>query len=109
MAKKSAVGVMNGNFRSGHYLQFSRDNDDLSRPTDEILQFLKANVDGEEYRRRFDEIYDTWRNVDYKRYMAELRAWRQEVADAQAERNKRGKDEALRIETGRLQWPPERR
>jgi hypothetical protein len=94
------VGIINGNFRSGDYRQFSQD--DMIRPTDAILQFIKKHADQDVYPVRFNEIYGLYRWSDYPRYVDELRKWRQELADAQAERDKRTTKEFMKIQTDML-------
>jgi hypothetical protein len=80
--------------------------DDFTRPTDEVLKFIKAHCEPEAFHMRFNEIYARWYNSDYKRYTSELRAWRQEIANVLAEREKRDKAEVIRVSTGMLDRTP---
>ena len=76
-------------------------------PNDAILDFIKANMDRFDYHTWFNSVFDRYFYSDPKRYTAELRAKRAEIAEVQSENDKRGKDEALRLHTGQLSWPPE--
>ena len=78
-------------------------------PNDAILDFIKSNMDRLDYHTWFNSVFDRCFLMDPKRYTAELRAKRAEIAEAQSENDKRGKDEALRIYTGQLSWPPKAR
>ena len=75
-------------------------------PNDAILDFIKANMDRQDYHTWFNSVFDQHFYSDPKRYTAELRAKRAEIAEKQSENDKRGKNEALRIYTGQLSWPP---
>src|SRR3990167_7583372 len=101
---RTTLGNLVGRAAHGH--------DELSgttSPNDAILDFIKSNMDRFDYHTWFNSVFDRYFYSDQKRYTAELRAKRAEIAEAQSENDKRGKDEALRIYTGQLSWPPETR
>jgi len=69
MSKKYAVGVMNGNFRSGAYLK----REDLTSPRDDVLEELKRLMKPAEYRKFFNAVYSKYRWSDTARYEKILR------------------------------------
>jgi len=70
MAKKSAVGINNGNFRGGAYRQF--DKLDLTSPRDDVLNSLKAYM-GDDFQPFWDDLYSRYRWSDTKKYERILR------------------------------------
>ena len=70
--------------------------------TEKILTVIKSHMDREDYYNWFNGIFDAYYYKDRDKYIDQVRAKRQEIMNARAENDKRGKNEAIRVDTGML-------